>query len=225
MVRSSCITYSLQKNINMKVAIIGASGFIGSAILNEALNRGHDITAVVRNPEKLMVTNPHLNVKKGDATKEAELVSLLAGNEAVISSYSANDSSSYVKAVTSIINATKKAGIKRLLAVGGAGSLEVKPGVQLLDTPEFPAEWKDGASATRDAFEVIKQVSDLDWTVLSPAMVIEPGARTGKFRLGNNQVLFNDKGESKISTADFAVALLDELERPAHIKQRFTLAY
>ncbi|MEN5379437.1 NAD(P)-dependent oxidoreductase [Sphingobacterium kitahiroshimense] len=209
----------------MKVAIIGASGFIGSAILNEALSRGHDITAIVRNPEKVTVSDPRLNVKKGDVIKEEELVSLLKGNEAVISAYSANDSSTYVKAITAIINATKKAGITRLLAVSGAGSLEVKPGVQLLDTPEFPAEWKDGATATRDAFDVIKQVTDLDWSVLSPAMVIEPGPRTGVFRLGKDQVLFNDKGESKISTADFAVALLDELERPAHIKQRFTLAY
>ncbi|MCW2259031.1 MULTISPECIES: NAD(P)-dependent oxidoreductase [Sphingobacterium] len=209
----------------MKVAIIGASGFIGSAILNEALSRGHDITAIVRKPEKVTVSNPRLNVNKGDVIKEEELVSLLKGNEAVISAYSANDSSTYVKAITAIINATKKAGITRLLAVSGAGSLEVKPGVQLLDTPEFPAEWKDGATATRDAFDVIKQVTDLDWSVLSPAMVIEPGPRTGVFRLGKDQVLFNDKGESKISTADFAVALLDELERPAHIKQRFTLAY
>lgn len=209
----------------MKVAIIGASGFIGSAILNEAVSRGHDITAIVRNPEKVTVSDPRLNVKKGDVIKEEELVSLLKGNEAVISAYSANDSSTYVKAITAIINATKKAGITRLLAVSGAGSLEVKPGVQLLDTPEFPAEWKDGATATRDAFDVIKQVTDLDWSVLSPAMVIEPGLRTGVFRLGKDQVLFNDKGESKISTADFAVALLDELERPAHIKQRFTLAY
>nr|WP_315395603.1 NAD(P)-dependent oxidoreductase [uncultured Sphingobacterium sp.] len=209
----------------MKVAIIGASGFIGSAILNEALSRGHDITAIVRNPEKVSVSNPRLNVNKGDVIKEEELVSLLKGNEAVISAYSANDSSTYVKAITAIINATKKAGITRLLAVSGAGSLEVKSGVQLLDTPEFPAEWKDGATATRDAFDVIKQVTDLDWSVLSPAMVIEPGPRTGIFRLGKDQVLFNDKGESKISTADFAVALLDELERPAHIKQRFTLAY
>lgn len=209
----------------MKVAIIGASGFIGSAILNEALSRGHDITAIVRNPEKVTVSNPRLNVKKGDVIKEEELVSLLKGNEAVISAYSANDSSTYVKAITAIINATKKAGITRLLAVSGAGSLEVKPGVKLLDTPEFPAEWKDGATATRDAFDVIKQVTDLDWSVLSPAMVIEPGPRTGVFRLGKDQVLFNDKGESEISTADFAVALLDELERPAHIKQRFTLAY
>ncbi|HEY9261091.1 NAD(P)-dependent oxidoreductase [Chitinophaga sp.] len=209
----------------MKVAIIGASGFIGSAILNEALNRGHEVTAIVRNPEKITVQNPHLTVKKGDATNETEVAGLLAGNEAVISAYSAHDKATYLKAIHAIINGTKKAGIKRLIAVSGAGSLEVAPGVQLLDTPEFPAAWKEGASATRDAFYVIKGTDDLDWTVISPAMMIEPGERTGKFRLGKDQVVFNDKGESKISTADYAIALIDELEQPKHIKQRFTLAY
>lgn len=209
----------------MKVAIIGASGFIGSAILNEALNRGHEVTAIVRNPEKITVQNPHLTIKKGDVTNEAEVAALVAGNEAVISSYSAHDKVTYLKAIHAIINGTKKAGIKRLIAVSGAGSLEIAPGVQLLDTPEFPAEWKEGASATRDAFHVIKATNDLDWTVLSPAMMIQPGERTGKFRLGKDQVVFNDKGESKISTADYAIALIDELEQPKHIKQRFTLAY
>lgn len=209
----------------MKVAIIGASGFIGSAILNEALSRGHEVTAIVRNPEKITVQNAHLTVKKGDVTNEAEIAPLLAGNEAVITSYNAHDAATYLKAIHAIINATKKAGIKRLIAVSGAGSLEIAPGVQLLDTPEFPAEWKEGASATRDAFHVIKATDDLDWTVLSPAMMIQPGERTGKFRLGKDQVVFDDKGESKISTADYAVALIDELEQPKHIKQRFTLAY
>lgn len=209
----------------MKVAIIGASGFIGSAILNEALNRGHEVTAIVRNPEKITVQHPHLTVKKGDVTNETEVAALVAGNEAVISSYSAHDKATYLKAIHAIINGTKKAGIKRLIAVSGAGSLEIAPGVQLLDTPEFPAAWKEGASATRDAFHVIKSTNDLDWTVLSPAMMIEPGERTGKFRLGKDQVVFNDKGESKISTADYAIALIDELEQPKHIKQRFTLAY
>ena len=209
----------------MRVAIIGASGFIGSAILNEALNRGHEVTAIVRNPEKITLKNAHLVVKKGDVTNEADLGTLLAGNDAVISAYNAHDAATYLKAIHAIIGGTQKAGIKRLIAVSGAGSLEVAPGVQLLDTPEFPAEWKAGASATRDAFNVIRQTNDLDWTVLSPAIMIAPGERTGKFRLGKDQVVFDDKGDSKISTADYAVALIDELERPAHIRQRFTLAY
>lgn len=209
----------------MKVAIIGASGFIGAAILNEALQRGHTVTAIVRNPEKITVKSPQLTVKQADVTSTADLSSLLAGNEAVITSYSAYDTETYVKAIHAIIDGTRKAGIKRLLAVSGAGSLEVEPGVQLLDTPEFPAEWKGGASATRDAFYVIKQQHDLDWTVLSPAMMIEPGERTGKFRLGKDQVVADEKGDSRISTADYAVAMIDELETPAHVKERFTLAY
>ena len=209
----------------MKVAIIGASGFIGSAIANEALNRGHEVTAIVRNPGKITVKNAHLTVKKGDVTGEADLSSLLTGNEAVISAYNAYDTATYIKAIHAIIDSARKAGIKRLIAVSGAGSLEVAPGLQLLDTPEFPAEWKEGASATRAAFNVIKETNDLEWTVLSPAMVIEPGERTGKFRLGKDQGVFDEKGNSRISTADYAVALIDELEKPAHIRQRFTLAY
>jgi putative NADH-flavin reductase len=209
----------------MKVAIIGASGFIGSAILNEALDRGHTVTAIVRNPEKITIKHPQLTVKQGDVTDADTVADLVAGNGTVISAYNSYDAETYLKAIHAIIDGTKKAGINRLLAVSGAGSLEIEPGVQLLDTPEFPAEWKGGASATRDAFYVIKQQNDLDWTVLSPAMVIEPGVRTGKFRLGSDQVVADDNGDSKISTADYAVAMIDELENPVHIQQRFTLAY
>ncbi|MFY0254313.1 NAD(P)-dependent oxidoreductase [Chitinophaga sp. 30R24] len=209
----------------MKVAIIGASGFIGAAILKEALDRGHEVTAIVRHPEKITVTHSHLIVEKGDATNEAELTSLLAGSEAVIFSYKADDSATFLKATHAVINATKKAGNKRLLVVSGAGSLEIVPGIQLLDTPEFPEEWKALASATRDSFNVIKEDNELNWTVLSPAMMIFPGERTGKFRLGKDQIVFDHNKESKISNADYAVALIDELEQPKHIKQRFTLAY
>jgi putative NADH-flavin reductase len=208
----------------MKIAIIGASGFIGSAILKEALDRGHSVTAIVRHAEKITTTHPQLIIKEADVIT-ADVASLVAGNEAVISAYNAYESATYVKAIHTIINGVKKAGIKRFLAVSGAGSLEIEPGLQLLDTPEFPAEWKGGASATRDAFYVIKEQDDLDWTVLSPAMMIEPGERTGRFRLGKDQVVADEKGDSKISTADYAVAMIDELEKPAHIKERFTLAY
>ncbi|HVI47341.1 MAG TPA: NAD(P)-dependent oxidoreductase [Chitinophaga sp.] len=209
----------------MKVAIIGASGFIGSAILNEALNRGHEVTAIVRHPEKITIKNERLTIKQGNVANEAEVVASVAGNEAVISAYSAHDTNTYVQAITAIINGIKQAGIKRLIAVSGAGSLEVAPGLQLLDTPDFPAQWKEGATATRNAFNIIKQDTDLEWTVVSPAAMIEPGERTGTFRLGKDQLLTNDKGESRISTADYAIALLDELERPRHIRQRFTVAY
>jgi putative NADH-flavin reductase len=209
----------------MKVAIIGASGFIGAAILDEALSRGHEVTAIVRHPEKIKVSNPKLTVKKGDTTNEAELTELLKGNEAVIVAYKTDDTAESVKATNALIDAVRKDGIKRVLLVSGAASLEVAPGKLLIDTPQFPAEWKNLAIATKEALEVIKQANDLDWTALSPAIMIEPGPRTGKFRLGTNQVVFNEKGESKISNADYAVALIDELERPQHIRQRFTLAY
>ncbi|CAL1517369.1 NAD(P)-dependent oxidoreductase [Chitinophaga sp. MM2321] len=209
----------------MKVAIIGASGFIGTAILEEALNRGHEVTAIVRHPEKITIKNANLTIQQGDVSSEAAVATLVAGNEAVISSFNSYDSATYVNVIHAIINGTKKAGIKRLLVVTGAGSLEVAPGVQVLDTPDFPAEWKTGASATRDAFNVIKQEKELEWTALSPAGMIAPGERTGKFRLGKDQLLTNDQGESKISTADYAVAMIDELEQPKHIRERFTLAY
>ncbi|HJT75427.1 MAG TPA: NAD(P)H-binding protein, partial [Chitinophaga sp.] len=129
----------------MKVAIIGASGFVGSAILNEALNRGHVVTAIVRNPEKISITNPNLKVIKADVTNTEEVTRAVTGNEAVISSYSSFDKDTYVTAINAVIDGIRKAGIKRLLAVSGAGSLEVAPGVQMLDTPSFPAEWKGGA--------------------------------------------------------------------------------
>ncbi|WP_160715747.1 NAD(P)-dependent oxidoreductase [Chitinophaga solisilvae] len=209
----------------MKVAIIGASGFIGTEILKEALGRGHEVTAIVRNPSKITITDPHLTVKEGDVSNEATVASLVAGNDAVISAYNSHDTDTYVKAIQAIINGVKKAGIKRLLVVSGAGSLEVAPGLQLLDTPEFPAEWKGGASATREAFRVLQADKDLEWTALSPAAMIAPGERTGKFRLGKDQLLTDSNNKSSISTADYAIAMIDELEKPQHIRARFTVAY
>ncbi|PUZ24326.1 hypothetical protein GA0116948_10785 [Chitinophaga costaii] len=214
----------------MKVAIIGASGYIGKEILAEALNRGHQVTAIVRDVTKITDTHPQLTVVKADVLDEVAVAAAVKGNEAVISSYNAGQDASdildtYGRAIRSILNGVKDAGIHRFLAVSGAGSLEIEPGLQLLDTPEFPELWKAGATATREAFYTIKAQSDLDWTVISPAMNIEPGPRTGVFRLGRDQVVADAKGESRISTKDFAVAVIDELEKPQHIKQRFTLAY
>ncbi len=209
----------------MKVAIIGASGFIGSAILAEALERGHIITAIVRNPEKISVQHPNLTVKQGDVTDAATVAATVEGNEAVISSFNAHDKDTYIKAIHAITDGIRKAGIKRIIAVSGAGSLEIAPGLQLLDTPEFPAEWKDGANATRQAFYVLKEQNDLDWTAFSPAAEIFPGERTGKFRLGKDQLVTDENGKSKISARDYAVALIDELEKPQHVKSRFTAAY
>lgn len=214
----------------MKVAIIGASGFVGSVLLNEALSRGHQVTAIVRNPEKITIENPNLTIKQGDASDSDALATLLAGNEAVLSTFNAgwtnpNLYDDFLAGSKAIQEGTKKAGIKRLLVVGGAGSLEVAPNLQLVDTPQFPAEWKAGATAARDYLTFLREEKDLDWTFLSPAIMLEPGERTANFRLGGDQLLTDEKGDSKISVQDLSVALVDELEKNQFIQKRFTVAY
>jgi putative NADH-flavin reductase len=213
----------------MKIALIGATGFVGSAILQEALNRGHEVTAIVRHPEKLQ---PHakLRPQKGDVYSEDEVARLVAGHDAVVSAFNPGWSNpdiynQQVKGARAIIGGVKKAGVQRLLFVGGAGSLEVKPGVQSVDTPEFPKEWKQGSLATREALNMLRKEPGLEWSFLSPSADISPGQRTGKFRLGTNQMLRDANGQSRISTQDYAMAMIDELERPTHIRQRFTVGY
>lgn len=209
--------------------MIGASGFVGSAILHESLNRGHQVTAIVREPEKLSPAK-NLVARKGDIYKEDELAGLVAGHEAVISAFNPgwNNPDIYnqqVKGTHAIVSGVKKAGVKRLLFVGGAGSLEVKPGVQLVDTPEFPKEWKQGSLATREVLNVLRNEKGLEWSFLCPSAMLEPGQRTGKFRIGKDQLLTNANGESKISLGDFAMAMIDELDNPKHIRERFTVGY
>lgn len=213
----------------MKIALIGATGFIGSRILDEASRRGHQVTALVRHPERVPalagVTAEGVYVHDTDA-----LAGLLAGHEAVISAFSTDkDKPDVYKSMTaghrSIVEATMKAGVRRLLTVGGAGSLEIAPGRQLLDEPDFPEAWKPGASATREFLYLLRDEPVLDWSYLSPARVIQPGERTGKFRLGGDQLLVDAQGQSVISVEDYAVAMIDELESASHSRQRFTVAY
>ena len=213
----------------MKIALIGATGFVGSAILREALNRGHEVTAIVRDPEKLK-PHPKLHPQKGDVYKEEEVARLLTGRDAVISAFNpgwANPDiyNQQIKGTRAIINGVKKAGIKRLLFVGGAGSLEIQPGVQSVDLREFPAEYKQGALATREALNMLRQETGLEWSFLSPSADISPGQRTGTFRLGTDQLLRDANGQSRISTEDYAMAMIDEVEKPTHIRQRFTAGY
>ncbi|MBT1703238.1 NAD(P)-dependent oxidoreductase [Chryseosolibacter indicus] len=217
----------------MKVAIIGASGFVGTALLKEAVSRGYDITAIVRHPEKITVKDSKLTVKKGDAMDAQNIAELVKGHDAVISTYNAgwdnpNIYNDFLAGAQAIQEGTKAAGVKRFLFVGGGGSLEVAPGVQLVDTPKFPAEYKAGALAARDYLNILKKEKDLDWTFLSPAILMHQGikdGRTGKYRLGTDQPVFDEKGESRISAEDLCVALLDELEKGQFIKKRFTVAY
>jgi uncharacterized protein len=213
----------------MKIAIIGASGQIGAFIRDEALTRGHQVTAIVRHPEKITLQNPRLTVVKADILKD-NVDGLVKGHDAVISAY--NPGWSYpdiyneqIKGAEAIISGVKKSGIKRLLFVGGAGSLEVAPGVQVLDTATFPENTKGGVLATRETLYMLRKEKELEWTFLSPPTSIKPGERTGHYRVGKDQLLKNEKGESKISTQDYAVAMLDELEKPQHIRERFTVAY
>ena len=213
----------------MKIALIGATGFVGSAILKEALDRGHEVTAIVRHPAKLQ---PHskLRPQKGDVYNSDEVAQLVAGHDAVISAFNPGWTkpdiyNQQVKGTEAIIKGVKQAGVTRVLWVGGAGGLEVKPGGQSVDTPEFPKDWKQGSLATREALNLLRKEPSLDWSFLAPSADLSPGQRTGKFRLGKDQLLTDANGKSHISTQDYAVAMLDEVERPAHIRQRFTVGY
>ena len=217
----------------MKTALIGASGFVGQHLLQELLNRGHQVTAIVRHPEKITLTHPNLTVQKGDILNEDEVTTLVRGHDAVISAYNPGWTNpdiyeEFLKGAQSIQNGTKKAGVKRYIIIGGAGSLYVAPGVQLIDTPKFPAEYKPGAGAARDYLAILQKETELDWTFVSPAIEMHPGTsgtRKGAYRTGLDNPVFDEHHRSIISAEDLAVAIVDELENGRFIKKRFTVAY
>ncbi len=212
----------------MKIAIFGASGMVGQDILNEALARGHQVTAIVRSPSKLTVQHANLTVQAGDAGDTATVTKLAAGHDAVISAVvdRANIEST-VTTAQAFIAGVRAAGVKRVISVGGAGSLEVAPGVALVDTEQFPAEYRPESLAYREVLNIYRGIdpAELAWTVVSPSIVIYPGAAKGNFRVGSDQLLFDAEGNCTISCGDFAVALLNELENPQFIGQRFTVGY
>lgn len=214
----------------MKIALIGATGFVGSAVLNEALNRGYKVTAIARDTSKIITKSERLTLVNADVYDTEALAKTVKGHDAVVNTFNAgwtnpNLYDDFIKGSESIQQAVKLAGVKRLLVVGGAGSLEVAPGIQLVDSPQFPAEWKSGASAARDYLNIIKKENDLDWTFLSPAIQLHPGARTGAFRLGTDQPVFDADHKSEISVEDMAIAIIDELDQNQFIRKRFTLGY
>jgi len=212
----------------MNIVLIGASGFIGSALRKEALARGHQVTALVSNPAKLE-SAPNLTVKRADVLDPASLGEHFAGHDAVISAFSGHAQQDvrgyYMQGMRSIVASAKRSPKLRLLVVGGAGSLETAPGKQVVDDPGFPAAWKGSAEGARDALNLLRAEPELDWTMLSPSALLAPGQRTGKFRLGADQLLVGANGKSEISVEDYAVAMIDELERPEHRRQRFTVGY
>ena len=202
----------------MEIALIGATGNAGSRILAELSRRGHHITAIARHPEKLPALSG-VTPLRADAGDVAGLAAAIKGHDAVISAvhFTASDPHKLIAAV-------HQSGVPRYLVVGGAGSLEVAPGVTLIDTPQFPAIYKAEAAAGGVFLDLLRKETALDWTFLSPSAMFAPGERTGKFRLGRDQLLTNDKGSS-ISFEDYAIALADEIEKPAHSRQRFTVGY
>ncbi|MGH2565326.1 MAG: NAD(P)-dependent oxidoreductase [Ginsengibacter sp.] len=217
----------------MKIALIGASGFVGSAILNEALNREHKVTAIVRNPLNIKIENSNLTIIKADVFKDDEVVKAVKGNDVVISAYNSGWSNpdiykEFIKGSQSIEAGVKKSGIKRLIVVGGAGSLYLPDGTQIVDSAQFPAEWKEGAKASRDYLNILKKEKDIEWTFLSPALEMHhgtSGVRRVYYKTGLENPVFDENGRSVISVEDIAVAIIDEVENPKHIRKRFTVAY
>jgi putative NADH-flavin reductase len=213
----------------MKIALIGGTGFVGSAVLTELLSRGHQVNALARNPGKFSA-QPGLTVVPADVLDPAQVAQAVAGVDAVISAYNPGWTEPqihdlFLQGSQAILDGVKQAGGKRVLVVGGAGSLFVAPGVQLVDTPQFPAEWKQGALAARELLNRIQRETTLDWTFLSPPILLAPGERTGQYRVGADTLLPGvGDAPSGISVADMAVAIVDEIETPKHVQKRFTVA-
>ena len=203
----------------MKIAVAGASGRAGSCITAELARRGHNVTGIARNPDKIAKL-ANVTAVAGDANDRAALAKLWAGHDVAVSSIHF-----LVSDAETLIGAAKDSGVPRYLVVGGAGSLEVAPGVQLVTTPNFPAQYKAEAEKGAAFLDRLRQEKELNWTFLSPSALIDFGNRTGKFRMGADPLLVDSAGKSWISFEDFAVAMADEIERPAHIRKRFTVGY
>ena len=216
----------------MKIALIGASGFVGSSVLKELLQRGHEVTAIARSLEKIKPST-NLTLVKADVSNEQELTGAVANHDAVVSAYNAGWSNpnlynDFIKGSKSIQSGVKKAGVGRLLVIGGAGSLFISSDQQIVDTEGFPDEWKPGALAGRDYLNILKEEEKLDWTFLSPAVEMNlgtSGQRKGTYRTGFDYPVFDSARRSVISVEDVAVAIVDELENPQHTRRRFTVAY
>jgi putative NADH-flavin reductase len=203
----------------MKIALVGATGTVGTRLVSELTRRGHQVTAIARHPETLQAQAAVSQVS-GDVQNEKSLATVLAGHDVAMHSVKFLSTN-----VSKVIAATKAAKVPRLLVVGGAGSLEVSPGRTLVNTPAFPDEYKPEALAGAEFLSVLRREKELDWTFLSPSALFAPGERTGTFRLGKDALLVAADGQSHISTEDFAIALVDELEQPKHSRERFTVGY
>ncbi|MBE7214283.1 NAD(P)-dependent oxidoreductase [Shewanella benthica] len=212
----------------MKIAVIGASGWIGSHIVTEAKNRGHQVIALVREPAK--ITDTDIEVRRLDLlNKQADLATAVKGADVVISAIGGRAAGNHgivSKTAEKLLSELPHANIERLLWVGGAGSLEVAPNVQLVDTPEFPAEYHTESIEMGKALEVFRQsTSPINWTFISPAALIFPGEKQARYRVGGDQLLLDVQGNSKITVSDYALAMIDELETGKYPRQRIGVAY
>ena len=217
----------------MKVALIGATGFVGTAILKELVDRGHEVIAIARHPEKLMIKSPLIHSVAVDVMDKDQVAKAVKGSDVVVSAYNSGWTNpkiyeDFIAGSRAIQAGISAAGVKRYIVIGGAGSLEIKPGLQLIDTPQFPAEYKPGASAARDYLSELRHETELEWTYFSPAILMNhetSGVRKGHYRLGLDNPVFDAEGKSVLSVEDLAIAIVDEVEHPKHIRQRFTAAY
>lgn len=213
------------------VVLIGASGFVGTAILNELLNRGHKVTAIVRDLAKVTASNPNLKVVQADVTDTDVLIEASKGKDAVISAYNPgwknpNIYEETLKNYPLIVDSVKKAGVERLLIVGGAGTLFYAPGKMVMDADDVPAKLLPGIKSLGEFYlNTLRKENDIDWIFLSPAANMTPGERTGKFRIGKDDLVVDVNGDSNISVEDYAVAMVDELEQKKYHKERFTIGY
>lgn len=209
----------------MNVVVYGATGNAGSRIVKELVARGHKVTGVARNVDSLKA-QPGVMTRTDDLSNVDAIVAVIKGADAVVSSYQppADNTDALIDITKREIAAVKKAGVPRLLLVGGAGLLEVAPGVTLIKSGHLPVQWLPIATSHEKALEVLR-ASDINWTYLSPAAFFEPGERTGKFRLGTKELISNAKGESRISMEDYATALVDEIEKPRHERASFSVGW
>jgi uncharacterized protein len=225
-------THRLLRAHLMKIAVFGATGNVGQRVVAEALRRGHEVIGVVRDPAAVQSPDKRVRLVKGDATNAADVARVTRGVDAVVSAISPRPNARGLPAPSlaansrALIKGLRDAKVKRVLYVGGAGSLEIAPGKALADSPGFPEAYRDEAREGREALDIWRnEAKGLDWTYLSPAAEIAPGNRTGKYRTTDETLLVDDKGKSFITFEDYAVAVLDELENPRHIAKRFGVAY
>jgi uncharacterized protein len=214
---------------SLRIVVYGGTGHIGQRIVREALDRGHTVTVVVRQPSEMKARSPQLHLIKGNVLDSAEVARDIAGADVVVCAVSFRkptpDFGGYRRAAESLVSAMRSLGARspRLIVVGGAGSLRNANGVLVVDT--MPKAYRGEVLGQKEALDYYRTITDVPWTYFSPAQVIAPGTRTGKFRLGGDQLVTNAAGQSRISMEDYAVAVIDEAEKPAHLHERFTIGY